>query len=65
MDIIRLERALARIMKAVKDHEEKENGPGAFEHALLRGEVVQASRRRELTSEEHAFLSAPPPSRRH
>ena len=65
MDPDRLERSLRNILARLKAAEEAENGPGAFEDALLRGEILMRSRIRSLTPVETAFLEAPVPRLRH
>ena len=65
MDLDRLERILRNIVARLKAAEEAENGPGAFEDALLRGEIRMRSRTRPLTPVETAFLEAPVPRLRH
>lgn len=53
-------RAVLDRMKAKAD---AENGPGAFEHSVRRGQLLMSKRADELTEAEREFLRSPPPAK--
>lgn len=60
-----IEAGFQRVLAQMKEREDAEHGPGAFDHSVRRGRLLMEKRADELTDEERAFLMSPPPSKRH
>ncbi|KPU83852.1 hypothetical protein JI58_07220 [Marinosulfonomonas sp. PRT-SC04] len=59
-----IEAGFQRVLARLKAKEDAENGAGAFDHSVQRGQLLMQKRADELTPEEAAFLNSPPPAKR-
>jgi hypothetical protein len=60
-----IEAGFQRTLARLKATEDAENGAGAFEHSVKRGQLMMQKRADELTPEEAEFLKSPPPKQQH
>jgi hypothetical protein len=60
-----IEARFMRTLARLKANEDARNGPGAFDHSVMRGQILIQKRAEELTPEETEFLKSPPPAKQH
>jgi hypothetical protein len=58
------EAQLQQLLGWLRANEDARNGSGAFDRLARKGRLMMSKRADELTTEEAAFLDAPPPAKR-